>query len=161
MSEQVKHNDVLSPSPDGQDVVALIKQMQKQLVFLENKIDLLINQSSGRPSSGRPFSGRPFSGRPSSGRPFSKPFRSFDRSRHHSDSAAGDAAGGKNFARGSHFGKRPSEENRGFDYKKKAYGDSRQGNFGQDRHLARRNDGQQEGFDQKRKPFSYKRKGPK
>lgn len=139
MSEQVKYNDVLSSSPDGQDVVALIKQMQKQLVFLENKIDLLINQSLGRP--------------------FSKPFRALGRSRHHSDSAAGNAAGGKKFARGSHFEKRHSEENRGFDYKKKAYGDSRQGNFGQDRHFARRNDGPREGFDQKRKPFSYKRRG--
>lgn len=144
MSEQFKHNDSLSPAPDEQDVVALIKKMQKQLVCLETKIDLLINQSSDRTFSGKHFP---------------KPFRSFGRSHHHSDRATGDAAGEKRFDRGSHFKKHHSEENRGFGYKKKSYGDSRESDFGQARHFARRNDGQKEGFDQKKKPFPYKQKG--
>lgn len=64
MSEQSQHNDSLPPAPAEQDVVALIKKMQQQLVFLEKKIDILINQSQERPFGEKRFS---------------KPFRSFDR----------------------------------------------------------------------------------
>lgn len=65
MSEQLERDDSLSPGPNDQDVAALINKMQKQLVFLEKKIDILISQSQERPSRERNFS---------------KPFRSFDRS---------------------------------------------------------------------------------
>ena len=144
MSEQFKHNDSLSPAPDEQDVAALIKKMQQQLVFLEKKIDILIEQSSRRPFNERHFS------KPS--RSFGRPHRPFDRAR-------GDASGEKRFDRGRHFEKRPNEENRGVDYKKKAYGDSRESDFGQNPHFARRSDGQKKWFDPKKKPFPYKRKG--
>ena len=126
MSEQFKHNDFLSPAPDEQDVVALIKKMQQQLVSLEKKIDILIDQSSRRPFSEKHFS------KPS--RPFGRPHRPFDGTH-------GDASGEKRFDRGRNFEKRHSEENRRFDHKKKTYGDSRENDFGQDRHFARRNDG--------------------
>ncbi len=133
MNEQIKH-----------DVVDLIKKMQQQLVFLEKKIDILIDQSSRRPFSEKHFS------KPS--RSFGRPYRPFDRK--HSD-----VTGEKRFDRGRHFEKRHSEENRRFDHKKKVYGDSRESDSGQDRQFARRNDGQNEGFDRKKKPFPYKRKG--
>lgn len=147
MSEQFTHNDSSTPAPDERDVAALINRMQKQLVSLERKIDLLINQPSGRPFSGRPFS---------------KPFRPFGRSHRHSEGAEGNAGGGeRGFDRGRHFKKPHGEENRGFAYKKKDYGDSRESDFGKERHFARHNDGPNQGFDQKKKTFHYKQKGPR
>ena len=70
MSEQFQHNDSLPPVPAEQDVVALIKKMQQQLVFLEKKIDILISQSKARPFSEKHFS---------------KPFRSFGNPHHRPD----------------------------------------------------------------------------
>ncbi len=136
MSEQFKPNDFSSSAPEEQDVAVLIKKMQQQLVLLEKKIDTLIDQSSRRPFGEKHFS---------------KPFRPFDR-------AHGDASGEKRFDRARHFEKRPSEENRGFGYKKKVYGEFKESNFGQERNFARRNDGPKEGFDKKKKPFPYKRR---
>ena len=144
MSEQFEHNDPLSPGPDEQGVAALVSKMQKQLVSLERKIDLLINQSSGRPSVGARFS---------------RPFRSFDRPHRPSDRRDDNAGGGeRGFDRGRHFKKRYTEESRGFAYKKKDSGESRESNFGQDRQFTRRDEGQNQGFEQKKKPFHYKQK---
>jgi len=143
MSEQFKHKDSLSSEADGQDVLALLKKMQTQLVSLEGKIDVLINQPSEMPSRGMHFS---------------KPFRSFGRSHYHSDSATGNAVREKGFERKDNYKKSYSGTSRGFGYKNKAYGSSRESNFGKDRPFARRNDGKKEGFDQKKKPFSYKRR---
>ncbi|MFA6217770.1 MAG: hypothetical protein WDL87_09005 [Candidatus Omnitrophota bacterium] len=143
MSEHFEHKDSLPVEPDDQDAVALIRKMQQQLAALEKKIDILLEQSSRRPSGERPFS-KPF-------RSFSRPHRPFDR-------AHGDASGEKRFDRGRHFGKRPSEESPRFDHKRKTFGDSRESGFSQDRNFARRNDGPRGGFEHKKKPFPYKRK---
>jgi hypothetical protein len=70
MSEQFQHHDSISPASAEQDVAAVIKKIQQQLASLEKKIDILINQSSSRPSGERHFS-KPF-------RPFGRPNRSFD-----------------------------------------------------------------------------------
>ncbi len=48
------------------DMVVLIEKIQQQLVFLEKKLDILISQSSERPSEGKNYS---------------KSFQRFDRSR--------------------------------------------------------------------------------
>jgi hypothetical protein len=127
MSEQLKNNGPLSPGPDEQDVVALIKKMQQQLVFLEKKIDVLIGQSSGRPSSENHFS---------------KPFRSFGRPNRPFDRAHGDASGEKKFdhkkkvygdSRESHFGqdrhfaRRNDGQKAGFDPRKKSFLYNRKG----------------------------------
>ncbi len=42
-------------STEESDVITLIKKMQKQLVFLEKKIDTLIENGSSKPAFGRPF----------------------------------------------------------------------------------------------------------
>jgi hypothetical protein len=145
MSEQSEQSGSMSPASDEQDAVILIKKMQQQLVFLEKKIDILIEQSSRRPFSGKHFS------KPS--RPFGRPYRAFNREH-------GETSGEKRFGRGRPFEKRHSEENRSFDHKEKVYGDSRESDFGRDRRFARRNDGKKEGFIHKKKPFPYKRKRP-
>ena len=144
MSEQSRFNEALPPAPAEQDMLALIRKMQQQLVFLEKKIDILINQSLGRPYSEKHFS---------------KPFRSFGRPGRHSNRAHVNASGEKSFDRARHFEKRHSEENRGFDHKKKTYDNSRESDFNQERHFEKRHDDEKRGFDQKKKPFPYKRKG--
>ncbi len=143
MSEQSRHNEVLPPAPAEQDMLVLIRKMQQQLVILEKKIDILINQSLGRPFSEKRFS---------------KPFRPFGRPDRHSNRAQVNASGEKSFDRGRHFEKRHSEENRGFDHRKKAYDNSRESDFNQERHFEKRPDGEKREFDQKNKPFSYRRK---
>jgi len=146
MSEQFEQNDALSSASNDQNLVSLIKTLQRQVTFLEKKIDQLIIQSSSKPSF-------------SSGKSYSKPYRSFDRPRHHSDSSGGYAGREKSYERGSHFKKSEGEESRGFGYKKKSYGDHRESTFSPERHFAKRSDGPREGFDHKKKSsFPYKRK---
>lgn len=73
MSEHSYDKEHLSDQPSMDEVLFLLHTMQKQLGFLEKKIDALISQSSGRPDRERHFK-RPFksfdkgSGRPSFGR---------------------------------------------------------------------------------------------
>ncbi len=126
MSEQFKdkahpNSDSLPPASDEQDVAVLIKQLQKQLIFLEKKIDTLISQSQARPSGEKHFS-KPF-------RPFGNPHRSYDRGR---DNAYGERGFGykkktydnpreSDSGQGRNFEKRPGGESRGFDQKKKPF----------------------------------------
>jgi hypothetical protein len=142
MSEQSKHNNPLPPASDGEDVVTLIKKMQQQLVFLEKKIDILVNQSSSRPFRERKFS---------------KPFRSFGQ-HHGSDRERNNASGEKSFDRGRHFEKRHGEENREFGPQRRYYGNSPESDPGQGHHSKKRNGEKKRGFDQKNKPFYYRRK---
>ncbi len=143
MNEQSRHNEALPSASAEQGMLVLMRNIQQQLVSLEKKIDILINQSLVRPSSEKPFS---------------KPFRSFGRPYPHSNRAHVNVSGEKSFDRGRHFEKRPGEENRGFDRKKKGYDNSRGSDFNQERHFEKRQDGEKRGFDQKKKPFSYRRK---
>ena len=106
MNEQFQHHDSLPAAPAEQDVAAVIKKIQQQLVSLEKKIDILINQSSGRPSGERHFS---------------KSFRSFDRPHRSFDGGHGNTSGGKSFDGERHFEKRHGGENRGFDPTKKPF----------------------------------------
>lgn len=106
MSEQSRFNEALPPAPAEQDILVLIRKMQQQLVFLEKKIDTLINQSHARPFNEKHIS---------------KPFRSFGRPYHHSNKAHVSASGEKGFDRGRHFEKRHDGEKKEFDQKKKPF----------------------------------------
>jgi hypothetical protein len=143
MSEQFKHNDSLAPAPDEHDVVVLIKKVQQQLVLLDKKIDILVNQSQERPYTKKHFV---------------KPFRSFGHAHRSSERKRDNASGERSFDRGRRFEKRPNEANRGFDHKKKAYDNSRKSDSGQGHPYEKRHGGEKKGFDQKRKPFYYGRK---
>ena len=102
MNEEFKNeNPPVSPQAEP-DVVALIKKIQQQLVFLEKKIDILINQSQGASSKERFFS---------------KPYRSFD----HYKKKTYDNPRGSDFGHERHFEKRHGDENRGFGQKKKPF----------------------------------------
>jgi len=78
MNQPVDHNISDLPNRSGADVVSLLKKMQKQLLLLEKKIDILITQSQNKPFRGKPSLERPFRKRP-----VSKPFRSSGHSRSH------------------------------------------------------------------------------
>jgi len=69
-------SDEIEEMPDESvvDMMELLEHMQRQLTFLEKKIDMLLNRSEGE----RPVDGpRPF---PKSFRkPYDKPFQRFDR----------------------------------------------------------------------------------
>lgn len=95
--------DEKHPEPD---VVELIKKIQQQLVFLEKKIDTLINQSSVRPFEGKRFS---------------KPLRPFDHSNYHDRGKQGHGSGERNFSQGGRFDKQQGDENRGFGQRKKPF----------------------------------------
>lgn len=126
MSEQFRHDaSAVGPQADP-DVAALIKQIQQQLVFLEKKIDTLINQSQERPFKEKHFP-----------KPFSKPFRPFGRRPFgHSHRRGkgeqghslreGDFNQGRPFARPGNSllragEKRQGDENQGFGQKKKTF----------------------------------------
>lgn len=60
MSEQFGDDNLEAPQQNEPDVVALLKKIQQQLVFLEKKVDSLLNQSGDRPPRDRGFSKPPF-----------------------------------------------------------------------------------------------------
>ena len=66
------------------DIISAINKMQEQLVYLEKKIDTLINQSSGKSFEGRNFS---------------RPFQRSDESRRHDRGRGDDNFRGRNFTR--------------------------------------------------------------
>jgi len=143
MSEQSEHNNSLTPASAEQDVVVLIKKMQQQLVLLDKKIDILINQSQTRPFREKHFS---------------KPFRSFGHPHRSSEKKQDNTYGEKRFDRGRHFEKYHNEENQGFGHKKKTYSNSGTSDSGQGHPYEKRHGGEKRGFDQKKKPFYHKRK---
>lgn len=82
------HDERNEPSENAgneTDVVALLKKMQQQLVYLERKIDTLIAGGASGAGASRP---------PFRDRPYSKPFRPYG------NSAGGPAGGGY---RGNNF----------------------------------------------------------
>lgn len=131
MSEQFEDDDSSPAAPNEQDIAALINKMQKQLVFLEKKIDILISQSQERPPRERHFS---------------KPFRSFDRSYRPGQYHDKRDQGGDSRERGIRAGRQ------------RDYDDDRENNPGQDRNFKKKYGGEKRWFDPRKKPFFHKRK---
>ena len=126
MNEQPHDQNVSAPQPAESEVVALIKKMHQQLIFLEKKIDMLISQSGS--SQERPS--RPFSSRP--------PYR-----------------GNYNDKRGlgGDSRERSFRSDRPFDKHKSYNRDAREGGSGQDRPFQKKYDGGKKGFVPKKKSF--------
>ncbi|MBU1124777.1 MAG: hypothetical protein KKC84_02015 [Candidatus Omnitrophica bacterium] len=143
MNEQSDAHEELPSAPTEQSVFALIKKMQQQLVFLEKKIDILIEQSQGKPFREKQFS---------------RPFRSYGRPYRNSHRAQGDPSGERRFDRGRHFEKPHSEESRGFEHKKKTFDSPGERDFAPPRHFEKRTDGDKRGFVPRKKPFSFRNK---
>ncbi len=121
MNEPIK-NDIPPVAPQNDsDVVALVKKIQQQLVFLEKKIDILIGQSSERPFQRREFPKpfRPLSGpaSPGGGRQ-----AGFNRSHHYGKGERGHPREGGFGGGPRYFDKPQGGENRGFGgHKKKPF----------------------------------------
>lgn len=143
MNEEFKdENPPVSPQTEP-DVAVLIKKIQQQLIFLEKKIDILINQSQGTPPREKHFS---------------KPYRSFDRFHRDGKGERERRFEERGPEQGRNFEKRHGEENREFSHKKKTYGNPRKSDFGHERHFQKRHGDENRGFGQKKKPFYYGRK---
>jgi hypothetical protein len=79
MSEHLDSESSFASSGKESDVIALLKKIQQQMVFLEKKIDLLVSQQQSAQGSGQPTGERAFDrDRPSfKDKHFSKPYRSY------------------------------------------------------------------------------------
>ncbi|OGW85631.1 MAG: hypothetical protein A3C35_01990 [Omnitrophica bacterium RIFCSPHIGHO2_02_FULL_46_11] len=113
MSEQFKTDSPSAPPQVEPDITALLKQMQQQIGFLEKKIDILIKQSSERPSSERSFNKRPFS----------RPFRpgGFSHSHRPNEREYKSGPSDRNPAQGQPFDKPQGNANRDFGRGRKAF----------------------------------------
>ena len=167
MSEHADENEDLAvPSQTDMDVISLIKKMQQQLNFLENKIDLLIGQS---PSDRPRFSKPPF--RPSFGGPHSGK-RDFHRgppreggfNRAPREGGFSSSRPPREGGFGGHS--RPPREG-GFSSGKPREGGfskdraPREGGFGAERSFDRKPGAGARGFGHGDKPFFRHRKGPR
>jgi len=110
MEKHFEHNSSSVQPQAEPDVVAMLKKIQQQLVFLEKKIDSLINKPSGRPFERKPFL---------------KPQRSFGHSHHYGKGQQGSSSRVGNFGQGRRFDKQQSDGNRKFGQKKKPFYHSR------------------------------------
>ena len=133
MSEQLQHNDPLPQETAEPDMLALIKKMQQQLVSLEKKVDILVNQSQTRYSKDKYFSN-------AGGAP-DRNYRRFDRERHNTYAEKSFSSGA-----GRHFEKRHGEVNRDSRYNKKSYGNPRESDSGQGHNFKKRYSGVKRGF---------------
>lgn len=99
MEKHFGHNSSSVPPQAEPDVVAILKRIQQQLVFLEKKLDTLINQPSGRPFEKRPFP---------------KPQRSFGPPHRYGKGQQGNSSGEGNFGQGRRFDRQEDRGNRRF-----------------------------------------------
>lgn len=83
MNEEIREEKYSDEPANESDVISLIRKIQKQMVFLERKIDTLLEQSSG---SGKSFGRGSFRG--------GSQRRSFDRSRGGEGRSFGRSGGG-------------------------------------------------------------------
>ena len=138
MNEQPNDKNLSAPQPSDSEVVVLIKRMQQQLTFLEQKIDAFISQSREKPFP-----------------PFSRPQH---RLQYHDQREQGEDYRERSFRPGRHFGKPRPEENSRFGLPKKNYTDDRESGSGQDRNFKKKYDGPKRGFGPRKKPFFPRRK---
>jgi len=98
------------------DVVSLLKRMQKQLLFLESKLDLLLSQAQERPSREKNFQDRPFRKKP-----FSKPPHSFGRPERHGKGEHGPSSREGDSTPGHFYDRRPRDKSRSPHAKRKPF----------------------------------------
>ena len=120
MKEESSISPEAIPEESSTDIVSILKGMQKQLLFLEKKIDLLIGQSKERSSVGNTAPDRPFRKRP-----FSKPFRSFERTPRHGKEERGHGPREQDSVKGHFYEHRPHDKSLARDPKKKSFAPKR------------------------------------
>lgn len=105
MQEDSKKDDFSVSQQEEQQVLALVKRLQQQIIFLEKKVDILLSRSAQSTHEGKSFS---------------KPYRSFGHSQHRGKERYGDHSRERDFSSG-----RPDrqygEEKRGFEPRGKPF----------------------------------------
>lgn len=152
MSEHLDTDSSVSAHKES-DVIAILKKLQQQMVFLEKKLDLIISQQASGASSSQPTGERSFD-RPSfKDKHFSKPpFRSYGPPQ--GGGFRGDRDRGPRQDRGDR-GDRPSGPPRGgFSQSRPSYGRPRR----DDRNGPPSGGGSGSGFGGPKKPFYRGRK---
>ena len=147
MTEQLKSDNSSMPQQTESDILALIKKMHQQLVFLEKKVDTLISQSQVKPFREKHFS-----------KPFQPAGRSYRPGYFDNNRGQGGDTRERSFNSAPHFEKRQEGENQRFGGPKKNYSGDRENSSGQDRHFKKKYDSKKGGFDPRKKPFFHKRK---
>jgi len=104
MSKHSEPKKISKASPDESETVVLIKKLQQHLVYLEKKIDTLIEGSSRKPFNEKRFS---------------KPGRPGGYSRGRVRTEGGNHSGERNFGRTGSFGPSRGGQGHGFSHKKK------------------------------------------
>jgi hypothetical protein len=120
MKEESNITPEAVPEESDTDIVSILKGMQKQLLFLEKKIDSLLSQSKERSSAGNTSPDRPFRKRP-----FSKPFRSFEHTPRHGKEERERAPRERDAAKGHFYEHRPHEKSPGRGPRNKSFSSKR------------------------------------
>jgi hypothetical protein len=105
-----------APEPSKPDLYAMLESIQQQLLLLEKKVDQLVGRSQEKNRSPRDRSFRKDS--------FSKPFKSFDPSRHRGKGER-DRGSRENATPGhfyEYYDRRPKEKGRTSSLRKKVFG---------------------------------------
>ena len=147
MTELSNSDNVSTPQSPELDVLTLLKRMQQQLTFLEQKVDILIKQSQDKPARERSFS-----------KPYSSPERSYRPPSYQDKRGPRDNSRERSPYSGGYFDKREGGEGRKFSGPKKNYNDRRESSYSQDAPFKKKYGGEKRGFDPKKKPFFNKRK---
>jgi hypothetical protein len=114
MSKSVDNSSTDRAAQSGRDVASLLVKIQRQLVFLEKKIDILIHQSQENPDSRDPSIEKPYRKKP-----FIKPLRTSGPYRYHGKEEKGDSSGEKNSDKAFYSRYRKSKGNRSSGSRKK------------------------------------------
>ncbi|MFH1655678.1 MAG: hypothetical protein ABH954_03615 [Candidatus Omnitrophota bacterium] len=137
MNEDFEKEDSFVPPQEEQQVLALVKRLQQQVIFLEKKIDILLSRSAQRPNETRNFS---------------KPSYSFGHSQRQGKTRYRDHSRERDFSAG-HFDKRHGEESRGSEQREKPFHP-----FDKRREGSRRPDEGSRRPGQRNKPFFRRRR---
>ncbi|MBU2541131.1 MAG: hypothetical protein KJ593_04445 [Candidatus Omnitrophica bacterium] len=113
MNEDFKKEDSSVPLQEEQQVLALIKRLQQQIIFLEKKVDILLSRSVQRTNETRSFS---------------RPSHSFGRSQRQGKARYRDRSRERGFS-ADRLDKQHDEESRGSEQREKPFYrfDKRQG----------------------------------
>jgi hypothetical protein len=116
MSKSDDNIDNDRPVHTGRDIASLLVKIQRQLVFLEKKIDILIHQSQENPHSRNPSIEKPYRKQP-----FIKPLRTSGHSRRHGHEEKRESPGEQNSDKPFYARYRKGEGTRGSGSGKKSF----------------------------------------
>lgn len=122
MSEHLETDSSSVPVRQETDVIALLKKIQQQMVFLEKKIDLIISQQSPGQSSAQPTGERSYNGDRGDRSSFKERHFSKPAYRPYGPPQGGGFRGDRDRGPRQDRGDRPGGPSRGFSQDRPSYG---------------------------------------